>query len=714
MVELRPMPKLLEENVPDNDKDQINAGGADQITNTDVNKTPEIEAIEASREKEEHVSQGEQNAIDLETNSQGEKNTVTLETNSHNGQITGSMETSSDLHDSTEVHVSTNTGSSATISSDPPMSAPAQPELLKLDALSRSNAVTESQPIRTIASVTGPEKEPIDCPRPSEAGKPHGTQGINSATVTDLHVPLSHPHNSPQTKSQQLPRQMLKTKPQSDKSVHPNFKDAQAVPKISCCSTNNTPRDVRPHSTGLDLHTNRSGHPVLQPAARYRPSTRDKCRSGQRALTNTGRSSGGNHYQNSAKPVSAGAALKCFPLNNVATTDGAHWNMPIPNYEKPYCKRELRRALPRKSNFSCHSAAMKEAGFEDESIAQRKAERLKERLARVANSFNPLLGMSSYVATGHVPATVEVVVTDANGHGQNDGRDIDAVAAGNLPAIQLTSGAQDLHSGDSVTLEVKDNGDSFQHLLAGSGIGGLAGGMETAGGPRRRRPASARVEYIDCKPLSQYLEYVRDNRQEYLNYVRQQQQQQQAARKDKPVASLIKMGQAFELRHQGGTTRGRKTTAPVSADSPDGPSIDGADSNTDLIVMAAKALRPRSGNPGKYAKSRDKSGSVGRRGGDPAARPLSDDRKSAHAEKAAHGPSTAGGAGGSKEEEHGRTELEKRKLRAEDWTRSVPTHTLTRARIQSLRELGADDAELTRWWEALKGCHYLRKNVCQL
>ncbi|KAK3773537.1 hypothetical protein RRG08_022249 [Elysia crispata] len=686
MVELRPIPKPLDESLFDHQEGQDNSEGIDQILNMGARETSEVEAFKE----------------DTKNLSQAEPHKVTVEANSNQ-------------NNSSEIATT-----DATISTDHSTAVSCQPTTLGSEALSPTNTDSRSQPAETIASAAGSEKEPIDCPCPTEAIKPHKTQGINNASVTAPPVPLSVSHNAPQTKAEEL-----KTESPTDKGVDHNYKYKNSIPKTvkdSSCGPN-IPRSLSNSDVG-ETNIKSYGQPALHHTFRSRSSTRDKCRPGQRALTKTGHSNGGNHYQNSAMPVIAGAGHKCFPLNNVLSKDGRQLNSPIPNYERPYGKRELRRALPRKSNFNCHDAAMKEAGFEDESIAKRKAERLKQRLARVANSFNPLLGMSSYVATGHVPSRVEVVVTDednkTNSNLEADAKDIEAVAARNLPAIQLPAAAdvasQELHSRDSLTLEIKENSESLGHLLGGSGLGGAAGGGETTGAPRRRRPGSARIEYVDCKPLSQYLEYIRDNRQEYINYVRQQQQQHQASRRDKPVATLIKMGQAFELRHQGGTTRNRKTTGLV-VDYLDGPCTNGTDSGTDVIVMAAKALRPRSATPGKYSKTRDKSGGGGRRVAEAVARPHSEDRKSSQAEKGVHGPAAAGTGGGAlhgnKEEEHPKTELEKRKLRAEDWTRSVPTHTLTRARIQSLRELGADDAELTKWWEALKGCHYLRKNICE-
>ncbi|GFS02529.1 hypothetical protein ElyMa_004609000 [Elysia marginata] len=683
MVELRPLPKpACEETI----KQEENTDSSTIIEQTPA--TGKVSEIDISKEEQTTVSSADPKIVTTEVNSSQNYSTVSIES-----LVTEPLDSS--------------------------LAVSCQPETPVSESLSPPNTDIGSKPAGTIASVTATEKEPIDYPRSTDSVKLDKRQGINTATVTTSPNALSIPHNSCHTNTEKLYAQPIISKSNIDADECHTNTDKKVLPNRgkSPSRGSNIASVLLPNVDLEKAKVNSNGHPAIQLATRSQPSTRDKCLPGQRVLNNTGHLSGGNYYQNSRKPTMACARHKCFFPNTVSTRECSQSNTVLPNYERPYGKRELRRALPRKSNFSCHDAAMKEAGFEDESIALRKAERLKERLARVANSFNPLLGLSNYVATGCEPAGIEVVVTDENSNTKKqrdaDVKDIEAVAAGNVSTNHLapdtdTSFQNGLISAESSTLEVKDDSSPSRHLL---------GGVETAVGSRRRRPGSARIEYVECKPLSQYLEYIRDNRQEYISYIRHQQHQHQVSRKDKAVATLIKMGQAFELRHQGGTTRDRKSTKMI-ADGHDSHVIEDGESGADVIVMAAKALRPRTANPGKYARSRDKSGGGGgRRGTEPPARPLSEDRKSFHADKNTHGSSTptaTGGAAshGAKEEEHPKTELERRKLKAEDWTRSVPTHTLTRARIQSLRELGTDDPELTKWWEAFKGCHYLRQNIC--
>ncbi|GFO27405.1 hypothetical protein PoB_005391000 [Plakobranchus ocellatus] len=565
-----------------------------------------------------------------------------------------------------------------------------KPKILALDTLSPFASGNKNQQTGTIALGMVFEEEPIEPSRSAELVKANTTEGINTIAITSAQSSITRTGQT--AKLTKRPLQVHKASSNAPLTLNDkNIGD----------SGNSTKPSNRSLLSSLNSSISLINQNISSPA---KLTVLNKQQLNRRVLSRTDHSIGSNHYQSSEPLASARSRKKCCMLNNATIgNDGQGLSKPsAPNYEKPYSKRELRRALPRKSKFSCHELAMKEAGFEDDSLAERKAQRLKERLARVANSFNPLFCMSQYVATGCVEPSVHVIVTDESSNlGKNqepEANSIETVAASNLPnKVGEVCDEQD-------SLEVKDDTGPSRFLLGG--VGG-----EAAGATRRRRPGSARVEYIECKPLSHYLEYVRDNRQEYLNYLKQQQQQNQASRKEKPVATLIKMGRAFELRHQGGIVRSKSGIGTIDVNEAD--IVDGDASNY-AIIMAAKALRPRSADPSKFSKARDKSGGV-RRGAESSSRPLSEDRRLSHPEKTSNPPGSSGGVTlhGNKDEEHPKTELEKRKLRAEDWTKSVSTHTLTKARIQSLRELGADDAELTKWWEAFKRCHYLRRNYCE-
>jgi hypothetical protein len=57
------------------------------------------------------------------------------------------------------------------------------------------------------------------------------------------------------------------------------------------------------------------------------------------------------------------------------------------------------------------------------------------------------------------------------------------------------------------------------------------------------------------------------------------------------------------------------------------------------------------------------------------------------------------------------TEVEKRKVKAEEWASTVTTDQLLRAKLQVLKELGHEERELSQWWLAFRDCFYIRPRL---
>ncbi|XP_059179659.1 uncharacterized protein LOC131958574 [Physella acuta] len=296
-------------------------------------------------------------------------------------------------------------------------------------------------------------------------------------------------------------------------------------------------------------------------------------------------------------------------------------------FERPYTRNELRYALPKTHFFSCHDKALKDAGYqvEDRDVL-RKAERTKAKLDRFSKLFAQLQSGSNDKESNEISTAV---VPEITLHNSNN--------------LEVSRENSDL---DENKVKPDDLSPEFDMTC----VRKLS--MTSV---NKRRPVSALPEYIDCRPLTLYLQYVNENRAEFLNSL------QGSASRDKSNFRFIQLGQAFELRHQGGRPR-------EQAD--------------DALVVAAKALRSRT------------------------AFPLRSGRSQAMWSQEA---SLRVGRGGGGEEELVRVELEKRRVKAEEWARSVSTYTLAKAKLHVLRELGSDDRELTEWWEAFRSCHYLRQ-----
>ena len=325
---------------------------------------------------------------------------------------------------------------------------------------------------------------------------------------------------------------------------------------------------------------------------------------------------------------------------------------PPRSWEVTFSKEELRCALPRRNFFSCHNKALKDAGFEVEEENERPRRRR-------------LLFFHHEDASDDPPAP--------------------------LPVVK-----------EPLADEAKENYSGVKNILPENLL-------ETAvGSSKRRKSTPSSTAVVECKPLQQYLTYVRDNPGEYRHMIAKSCSSGAAAAlhpSSNPAdnchtARLVRIGRIFQERQLGGL-------------------------RADEVLRAAYSLNPRSADPNRFASpQRDKS---------PLIHGLMVSRKqSTHSGFAKKEPSTALGFGedaskagqrskpGSEDRQKQEaeraaveqlTEVEKRKLKAEEWTRTVTTEQLVRAKLHVLKELGHEERELSQWWLAFRDCFYLRPRI---
>ena len=318
--------------------------------------------------------------------------------------------------------------------------------------------------------------------------------------------------------------------------------------------------------------------------------------------------------------------------------------------ELAFSREELRCALPRRNFFSCHNKALKDAGYEVEEESARPRRRRLLFFHHEDKSDDP----------APPPPVIKEPFAD----------------------------------------ETKENehGNGLKKVLQN-------GVLETAVGMKRRKSAQPAV--VECKPLQQYLTYVRDNPGEYRHMIAKSCTAGAAATlhpSSHPAdnchtARLVSIGRIFQERQSGGQ-------------------------RADEVLRAAYSLNPRAADPGRFVNAqRDKSpmlhglmlsrkqsaiskkestspspSGFGEEGSKPGQRskPGSEDRQKLEAEKAAA---------------EQLTEVEKRRLKAEEWARTVTTEQLVRAKLHVLKELGHEERELTQWWLAFRDCFYLRPRI---
>lgn len=319
-------------------------------------------------------------------------------------------------------------------------------------------------------------------------------------------------------------------------------------------------------------------------------------------------------------------------------------------WNMPITKEELKRALPRHSVFSCHDKALRDAGFDVECKAWRQRKRL-DPSSYHTNGVTDKTGISSSVKM----AETSKIVTDDSGQASVEDK------VNSLPAVSSST-----------------DGD-------------------TAVGDQRKGLKSEMSHCMrEWRPLIQYLTYVHNNPEEY-----RQMCARTAAAKTVPAsalystqvttdssddlssASLVRMGRAFEWRSRG------------------------EDQVADDVVRAAYALRPRSAYPVRFNKTTKdwpipptpmtprKESSINLSAAAVARQKPKSGNKTRPRPEAA-------------EDADDVMEVDRRRLQAVEWTQTVTTEQLTRAKIQVLKDLGHEERELSQWWMAFRNCHYLR------
>nr|KAG5714506.1 hypothetical protein BaRGS_006952 [Batillaria attramentaria] len=340
-------------------------------------------------------------------------------------------------------------------------------------------------------------------------------------------------------------------------------------------------------------------------------------------------------------------------------------NETLRTWDMQFSKEELRRALPRRNFFSCHSQALKDAGYEVENDSPRRRRRLfffnheeEDEIAKVS-------------ASNQKQAPPIIKEPPGAGEGKENG-----------------TGVAD-HDKENVNGQDKTSDDLVETAVS----------LLTFAEKAKRRRSSVmphQPQVVECRPLMQYLTYVRDNPTEYRQMIAKthspgssHHHANTAAASDPATIHLLQMGRAFQARHAGGE-------------------------RADDVIRAAYALRPRSADPNRFAKlTREKS---------PLVPGLMSKRESTVAALGGGGMGGGGGVGqrgskpGSEDHRHRQeaapaehmTEMEKRRQRAEEWTKSVTTDQLVRAKLHVLKELGHEEHELSKWWLAFRDCFYIR------
>lgn len=271
-----------------------------------------------------------------------------------------------------------------------------------------------------------------------------------------------------------------------------------------------------------------------------------------------------------------------------------------------WSKREMDLFLPRKSFFSVHDNTMSAAGFDIRSDEERKRP-----------DWRKILRMHTEDEL-HPPEKEEE----------------------EKPPNMF--GMMDDESGDeSFGLENVETAVS------------AAGKDSTSGNKGKKKQSSKKVvtnEKEEYKPLYDYLKYIHDNPDEYV----------QAAKfttkniDHKHPNNMVRLGRAYRRGHHGVV-------------------------KNNIFLHAITGMKPKLTESSPQRTTRN--------------------------EKAGSKKETDGVEASTTQDE---TEIEKLKSKAEKWMKGLTTQQYLKARELALKDVGEEDANMSKWWMAFKSCHYLR------
>lgn len=317
-------------------------------------------------------------------------------------------------------------------------------------------------------------------PSPNSGKGPRKCQPISLSTITE-NIKGEEKEIKKSTKNQ--------TKVQSDHRIDSHEVSNDKTFKQRC--NGGTLVDMstkKPHSspsdTGIIEHMKEINRPtssekVLRPHTSLATSRNEKREARKSA--------------SSSRPSSA----KSEPSSEPSSRNGKTEKSKRTNFGIRFTKKELEYYLPRKSTFSCHEKALKDAGFDLDTF-ETKRKKLRRRKPQIKND------------------------------------DIDET----LKQIEELN----------VAPEIKDNQEEGEHSAI---LEDEETEMERLKSKKKGKKKDEYEVKVDHTVLLQYLKYVLENRDEYLHHKRQNIQQNSAWLNVDPQCSIARFGRAFQRGQHG-------------------------------------------------------------------------------------------------------------------------------------------------------------------
>ncbi|XP_022333458.2 uncharacterized protein LOC111130585 [Crassostrea virginica] len=322
-----------------------------------------------------------------------------------------------------------------------------------------------------------------------------------------------------------------------------------------------------------------------------------------------------------------------------------------------FTKQELEWYLPRKSFFDCHDKALKEAGVET-AVTSSRREQMKQRVTEKIQRERELREKRKELETPkpeEIKPEASAAMEDSHVGIEDIGNEREADAKSEIDKSEADD--------DVVIAKLQEVQTSMsKHTQT----------RKTSKHKKKQHDYDEDDVRVDHQPLLQYLRYVQDHPEEFHAHRKQLIQQEHVGSRASPW--IVRLAEINERRNV--------STAQCLV-------------SKSVVLDAARDIRPRTTDPGQWTMSQKERALLVN---------MTPGKVNAFTAVKQDLPTHD-----SQNQDDGKSDFEKEKVKLEKWLKTVTTAGLIKAKELALRELGEEDTYQTRWWSSLQTCSYLRQ-----
>lgn len=487
---------------------------------------------------------------------------------------------------------------------------------------------------------------------------------LSEVQSNEISGSTSDTHLTTQTEKTEYSGRLSKEKPRESEKLSLHSSSQNYVEDLA--EENSSPK-IKETDKTAEMKGNKKDLKTIEEESDERADTRNSNSSSSNKLFKKGRNTqlnrSGSALARSSRNASSRHSFSCVEdrkspfKENIYSLRRSHSAMERPkskvrgSFSDPFkfTKAELEWHLPRKSFFDCHDKALKEAGVESASTTNR-IEQMKQRVADKIKKEKELREKRKQLEN---PVPKEEAVDNTATPGENT-------------AIQDNKS----ENGSEMDKNEIDDNVIISKLEATQTI--VSKSRKHTRHKKKAHDDNEDDVRVDYQPLLQYLRYVKEHPEEFYSHRKQMSQQDHVGSRASPW--IIRLAQITERRNL--------SSAQCLM-------------SKSVVLEAARDIRPRTTDPGQWTMSQKERALLGN---------MNLGKSSVFIAVKQDLPTHD-----SQNQDDGKSDFEKEKLKLEKWLKTVSTAGLLKAKELALRELGEEDSYQTKWWSTLQTCTYLRQ-----